>query len=60
MNLVIEENGGGIVLDPFSGSGSTAIAAKNLGHDFIAFEIDQEYWKSSISRLQQMEGTEKE
>lgn len=60
LNLVIAENSGGIVLDPFSGSGSTAIAAKNLGHNFIGFEIDQEYWKSSISRLQQMEGTEKE
>lgn len=60
LNLVIAENSGGIVLDPFSGSGSTAIAAKNLGHSFIGFEIDKEYWKSSISRLQQMEGTEKE
>ncbi len=53
LNLVIAENSGGIVLDPFSGSGSTAVAAKNLGHNFIGFEIDKEYWESSISRLQQ-------
>ena len=60
LNLVIAENSYGVVLDPFSGSGSTAIAAKNLGHNFIGFEIDKEYWKSSINRIQQMEETEKE
>ena len=58
LNLVIAENSGGIVLDPFSGSGSTAIAARNLGHNFIGFEIDKGYWENSISRLQQMEETE--
>lgn len=32
--------GGGIVLDPYMGSGSTVRAARELGHDFIGFEID--------------------
>jgi len=32
-----------LVLDPFMGSGSTAIASKRLGVDFIGFEIDPYY-----------------
>ena len=32
-----------IVLDPFLGSGSTAIASKILGCDYVGFEIDKEY-----------------
>lgn len=53
LNLVIAENSGGIVLDPFSGSGSTAIAAKNLGHNFIGFEIDKDYFDKSMLRLEE-------
>lgn len=33
----------GVVLDPFMGSGTTAIASKLLGHQFIGFELHQEY-----------------
>ena len=53
LNLVIAENSDGIVLDPFSGSGSTAIAAKNLGHNFIGFEIDKDYFDKSMLRLEE-------
>lgn len=42
----------GIVLDCFSGSGSTAIACWNLNIPFIAIEKDTEYYKASVERLE--------
>jgi len=41
-----------IVLDPFMGSGTTAVAAKNLNRNFIGFEINKEYLEKSLVRLQ--------
>lgn len=37
-------NPGDLVLDPFMGSGTTALAAYQLDRDYIGFEIDEEYW----------------
>ena len=42
---------GGIVLDPFMGSGSTGMAAKDEGFDFIGIEKDEEYFKICESRI---------
>lgn len=39
------------VLDPFSGSGSVAIACHRLGLDFVAVERDPDYHAASLSRL---------
>lgn len=38
-------NEGDLVLDPFSGSGTTAIACHDLNRRFIGFEIDEQYFK---------------
>ena len=44
-------NVGGLVLDPFTGSGSTAIACLRLGRRFIAFERDPVYFEMASERL---------
>lgn len=42
---------GDIVFDPFIGSGTTAVASKELGRNFIGFEIDENYYKIATDRL---------
>ena len=42
---------GDLILDCFSGSGSTAIACMKSGRDFIGFELDKEYYDKSIERI---------
>jgi site-specific DNA-methyltransferase (adenine-specific) len=44
---------GDIVLDPFSGSGTTAVAAHKLGRKFICIEKAPDYWAASIKRLEE-------
>jgi len=43
----------GIVLDPFMGSWTTALAAQNMGRDFIGFELSEDYCKIGEKRLAQ-------
>lgn len=40
-----------MVMDPFMGIGSTAIASNRLGVSFVGFEIDEGYINEAISRL---------
>ena len=42
-----------IVLDPFVGSGTTAVAAKQLGRRYIGIEIDPKYAKQADERVKQ-------
>ncbi|HLE87791.1 MAG TPA: site-specific DNA-methyltransferase [Candidatus Brocadiaceae bacterium] len=44
---------GQVVLDPFMGSGTTAVAAKQIKRHFIGFEIDTLFYQSAIKRLQE-------
>ena len=42
-----------LVLDCFSGSGTTAVACHNLKRRFICIERDKEYYRASCERLEQ-------
>lgn len=42
---------GGVVVDPFCGTGTTAVAAKNLGYNFITCDLDPDYVAIAEARL---------
>lgn len=44
---------GDIIIDPFSGSGTTAVACYNQKRNFICIEKDLDYWKTSYKRLEE-------
>ncbi len=44
-------NEGGLVLDPFAGSGTTPAVAKKLGRKYLGFEISKEYVTQATKRL---------
>lgn len=47
---------GDVILDPFSGSGSTAIAALKNGRRFIGSEKDTYYYNKSLDRIKELVG----
>ena len=41
------------ILDTHLGSGSSAIAAYNLGFDFVGMELDPDYYQAAVKRFEQ-------
>ena len=52
--ILASSNEGDLVLDPFMGGGSTAVACVSTKRKYIGFEIDPEYYEKSMFRLSQM------
>ena len=44
---------GDVVLDPFMGSGSTAVACVNLGRKFVGIERERKYFDIAVRRIEQ-------
>lgn len=57
--VLMSSNENDIVLDPFSGTGTTALAAKRLGRNFIGFEFDKTYAEIAENKLLQEEANSK-
>jgi DNA modification methylase len=44
-------NVGDVILDPFMGSGTTAVSAKKMERKFIGIELDEKYYELSKTRI---------
>ena len=53
--IQLHTQSGEVVLDPFLGSGSTGVAAVNLGRKFIGIEIDSHWFKVARQKIEQAE-----
>lgn len=45
---------GGVVFDPFPGSGASLVAAKSLGYQYMGVELSQDYTNQILTRLSQV------
>lgn len=61
MEYFIEKSSkkGDLVMDCFSGSGSTAIACHNTGRRFVGSELDEEFFKTSVQRIKTIQNQQR-
>lgn len=52
--ILASSNANDVVLDPFSGAGSTQLAAINTKRNYIAIEINEGYYNKAIQRINQL------
>jgi site-specific DNA-methyltransferase (adenine-specific) len=53
--ILASTNNGAVVVDPFTGSSTTGIAAHLFGRDFIGIDTDKKYLDLSIKRFEELE-----
>ena len=53
----ISDESGGVILDPFMGSGTTGVACVNTGRNFIGIELDEKYFDIAKGRIAEAEGS---
>lgn len=53
--ILASTNEGDVILDPFSGSGTTGVVANKLGREFIGIENEKEYTKLMVRRIQKID-----
>lgn len=51
-HIISWSNEGDTILDPFMGSGTTGVAAKNLNRNFIGIELDPDYFRIASERIE--------
>jgi DNA modification methylase len=56
--IKVASNPGDIVLDPFMGSGTTAVVAKNFNRHYVGYEVTDEYMDMANVRLKQKKQNE--
>ena len=52
VSMLVPEGSQNVVIDPFAGSGTTLLAAKNLGRGYIGIEIEKKYVEIIRERLE--------
>jgi site-specific DNA-methyltransferase (adenine-specific) len=52
MKKIITNVNGNLILDPFMGSGSTGVAAVQMGREFIGIELDEDYFEIACKRIE--------
>jgi DNA modification methylase len=55
--IALSSDEGELVLDPFAGAGTSAVAAKMLGRKFIGFDTSEKYVEIAIARVKNTEST---
>lgn len=49
--LLVSSNEGDLILDPFMGSGTTAVACGRLNRNYIGFEINKDFYEKAVQRV---------